>query len=62
MIKSRRTIIVLLTGLNLLNYIDRLIVSAVLRKIQAPYAEGGLALSNLQGGFLATAFRPNTAF
>jgi MFS family permease len=55
-IKSRRTIIVLLTGLNLLNYIDRYIVSAVLRKIQAPYADGGLALSNLQGGFLATAF------
>ncbi len=56
MIKSRRTIIVLLTGLNLLNYIDRYIVSAVLRRIQAPEAEGGLALSNFQGGLLATAF------
>ena len=56
MIKSRRTIIVLLTGLNLLNYIDRYIVSAVLRKIQAPEADGGLALSNFQGGLLATAF------
>lgn len=56
MIKSRRAIIALLTGLNLLNYIDRYIVSAVLRKIQAPVADGGLALSNFQGGLLATAF------
>lgn len=56
MIKNRTAIIVLLTGLNLLNYIDRMIVAAVLRKIKAPVAEGGLDLSNLQAGALATAF------
>lgn len=56
MIKNRTVILALLTGLNLLNYIDRMVVAAVLRKIQAPVAEGGLALSNFQGGLLATAF------
>jgi MFS family permease len=56
MIKNRTSILVLLTGLNLLNYIDRFIVAAVLPKIMAPVAEGGLNLSNQQGGLLATAF------
>ena len=56
MIRNRTVILALLTGLNLLNYIDRMIVAAVLRKIQLPVAEGGLALSNFQGGLLATAF------
>jgi MFS transporter, Spinster family, sphingosine-1-phosphate transporter len=55
-IKNRTVILVMLTGLNLLNYIDRMIVAAVLLKIQAPVSEGGLALSNFQGGLLATAF------
>jgi MFS family permease len=56
MIKNRTAILVLLTGLNLLNYIDRYIVSAVLERMQAPVAQGGLDLSNTQGGLLATAF------
>ncbi len=56
MIRNPKAILALLTGLNLLNYIDRLIVSAVLRQMQAPVSEGGLDLSNLQGGLLATAF------
>lgn len=56
MIKNRTAIIALLTGLNLLNYIDRYVVAAVLKKIQEPVETGGLALSNLQGGLLATAF------
>ncbi len=56
MIKNRTAILVLLTGLNLLNYIDRMIVAAVLVKIQAPVADGGLGLSNFEGGLLATAF------
>lgn len=51
MIKNPRAILALLTGLNLLNYIDRLVVSAVLPKIQAE-----LALSNFVGGLLATVF------
>jgi MFS family permease len=56
MIKNRTAILVLLTGLNLLNYVDRMIVAAVLTKIKAPVAEGGLDLSNSQAGLLATAF------
>jgi len=55
-IKNRTVILVMLTGLNLLNYIDRMIVAAVLRKIQLPIAEGGLNLSDFRGGLLATAF------
>jgi MFS family permease len=55
-IKNRTAIIVLLTSLNLLNYIDRMIVAAVLRHVRAPVAEGGLDLTNFQAGFLATAF------
>lgn len=51
MIKSPRLILVLLTGLNLLNYLDRLVVSAVLPKIQDE-----LVLSNFVGGLLATVF------
>ncbi len=56
MIKNRTAILVLLTGLNLLNYIDRMVVAAVLKKMQAPVESGGLDLSNLQGGLLATTF------
>ena len=56
MIKNRTAILALLTGLNLLNYIDRNIVAAVLPHIQGPIADGGLALSNVKGGLLATGF------
>jgi len=55
-IKNRTAILVLLTGLNLLNYVDRMIVAAVLKRIKAPIADGGLDLSNKQAGLLATAF------
>lgn len=51
MIARPRIILALLTGLNLLNYLDRLVVSAVLPKIQ-----DDLHLSNLMGGLLATIF------
>lgn len=51
MIKSPRLILAFLTGLNLLNYLDRLVVSAVLPKIQEE-----LVLSNFVGGLLATVF------
>ncbi len=56
MIKNRKAIIVLLTALNLLNYIDRMIVAAVLSKVRLPVAQGGLNLSELESGLLATAF------
>ncbi|MBL8607826.1 MAG: MFS transporter [Myxococcales bacterium] len=51
MIRHPIAILVLLTGLNLLNYLDRLIVAAVLPKITDE-----LKLSNLVGGLLATIF------
>lgn len=56
MIKNRTAILVLLTGLNLLNYIDRFVMAAVLTKVKAPIAEGGLNLTNGEAGLLATAF------
>jgi MFS family permease len=56
MIKNRKAIIVLLTALNLLNYIDRMIVAAVLSKVRLPEAQGGLGLSDIESGLLATAF------
>ncbi len=51
MIRRPSAILALLTGLNLLNYLDRLVVSAVLPKMQEE-----LALSNFVGGLLATVF------
>lgn len=51
MIQNRLAIVSLLTGLNFLNYIDRYIVAAVLPRIQAD-----LALSDFEGGLLATVF------
>jgi MFS transporter, Spinster family, sphingosine-1-phosphate transporter len=51
MIRRPGAILALLTGLNLLNYLDRLVVSAVLPKIQED-----LELSNFVGGLLATVF------
>ena len=56
MIKNRTAILYLLTGLNFLNYVDRYIVAAVLKKMQEPIAAGGLDLSNFEGGLLATTF------
>jgi MFS transporter, Spinster family, sphingosine-1-phosphate transporter len=50
-IKRPGTILALLTGLNFLNYLDRLVVSAVLPKIQEE-----LGLTNFVGGLLATVF------
>jgi MFS transporter, Spinster family, sphingosine-1-phosphate transporter len=55
-IKNRTAILALLTGLNLLNYIDRYVVAAVLKAIKEPAALGGLGLSGLESGLLGTAF------
>lgn len=55
-IKRPGLIIALLTGLNFLNYLDRMIVAAVLVKIREPVAAGGLGLSFTEGGLLATIF------
>jgi MFS transporter, Spinster family, sphingosine-1-phosphate transporter len=50
-IRRPTTILVLLTGLNLLNYLDRFVLSSVLPKVQ-----DDLHLSNFVGGSLATVF------
>jgi MFS family permease len=52
-IRRPAVILLILTGLNLLNYVDRTVLAAVLKRIQAPDA---LDLNDLQGGTLATAF------
>ncbi len=51
MIRRPLTLLILLTGLNLLNYLDRMVLSAVLPKI-----EGALKISHFIGGSLATVF------
>ncbi|MEZ4359811.1 MAG: MFS transporter [Kofleriaceae bacterium] len=51
MIRSPAAILALLTGLNFLNYVDRLLLSAVLPRVQSE-----LHLDNFEGGLLATAF------
>ena len=51
MIRSPKAILALLTALNLVNYMDRLVLSAVLPKVQEE-----LHLSNFVGGLLATVF------
>jgi MFS family permease len=51
MIRRPATILALLTGLNLLNYLDRLVLSAVLPKVRDE-----LVLSRFEGGLLATVF------
>lgn len=51
MIRRPGAILALLTTLNLLNYLDRLVMSAVLPKVQEE-----LSLSNFEGGLLATVF------
>ncbi len=51
MIRNRIAIVTLLTGLNFLNYIDRFIVAAVLPRIKEAFA-----LSDFEGGLLATVF------
>lgn len=45
-----------LTALNLVNYIDRYLISSLVTLIEKPMAEGGLALSDTQVGLLFSAF------
>lgn len=51
MIRDRRAILALLTGLNFLNYIDRAVIAAVVAPMRAD-----LALSNFEAGMLNSAF------
>jgi MFS family permease len=51
MIRRPALVLLVLTGLNLLNYVDRTVLAAVLAHVQ-----DSLHLSESQGGFLATAF------
>jgi MFS transporter, Spinster family, sphingosine-1-phosphate transporter len=50
-IRDRRVILALLTGLNFLNFIDRAVIAAVLKPMKED-----LALSNLEAGLLNSAF------
>ncbi len=50
-IRNPTLILAVLTGLNLLNYLDRTVLAAVVPRVQSE-----LGLDNLQGGTLATAF------
>jgi len=45
-----------LTGLNLLNYIDRYLISSLVTLLQRPASEDGLLLTDTQVGFLFSAF------
>lgn len=51
MIRDRRAILALLTGLNFLNFIDRAVIAAVLTPMKKE-----LALTNFEAGLLNTAF------
>jgi MFS family permease len=51
LVRSPRAILGLLTALNLLNYLDRLVLAAVLERVQDE-----LKLDNFEGGLLATVF------
>ncbi|MBC7973516.1 MAG: MFS transporter [Myxococcales bacterium] len=51
MIRDRRAILALLTGLNFLNYIDRAVIAAVVKPMK-----DSLALSNFEAGMLNSAF------
>jgi MFS family permease len=51
MIRDRRAILALLTGLNFLNYIDRAVVAAVVKPMK-----DSLELSNFEAGLLNSAF------
>src|SRR6185295_6281211 len=51
MIRDRRAILALLTALNLINYIDRAVIAAVLTPMKTQ-----LALTNFEAGVLNTAF------
>ncbi|HEX8112933.1 MAG TPA: MFS transporter [Kofleriaceae bacterium] len=53
MIRDRRAILALLTGLNFLNFIDRAVMAAVLPEVTKGK---GLGLSDFEGGLLNTAF------
>ncbi len=56
MIRRPGFVLAILAGLNLLNYVDRTVLAAVLPRISAVRDQGGLGLDKLQAGALATAF------
>lgn len=56
MIRRPGFVLAILAGLNLLNYVDRTVLAAVLPRVSAVHDKGGLGLDKLQAGALATAF------
>jgi MFS family permease len=49
-------VLAILAGLNLLNYVDRTVLAAVLPRVSALHEKGGLGLDKTKAGALATAF------
>jgi len=54
--RSALTALGVLTALNLLNYIDRYLLSSLVTLIQKPTAEGGLEITDAEAGFVGAAF------
>lgn len=53
---GKETIIVLLFGISLINYIDRWSVAGILNDLQAPLKDGGFELSDTEGGLVTSVF------
>ena len=49
-------VLLVLALMNFLNYVDRQVLGPLVVLLQRPISDGGLALTSLQGGLLATAF------
>lgn len=56
MIRRPKALLVLLTALNFVNYMDRFIMAAVLAKLIDPTGPDSLHLTKTEGGFLGTIF------
>ncbi|MBX3354238.1 MAG: MFS transporter [Phycisphaeraceae bacterium] len=48
--------LIVLTGLNLLNYVDRYVISALVTLLEKPFEEGGLHLNETRIGLVFSAF------
>lgn len=57
-----RTTFAILFAMNMLDYVDRYVLSAVLPQLSRPIEAGGLGLNNAQEGTLATAFLVSYSF
>src|SRR5688572_11825564 len=54
-VSSPYQVLAILTFINFLNYVDRMVLSGILPKLQDPVAAGGLGLTSSQAGLLQAA-------